>query len=232
LQIRLAPGTSGTNAQRKENAMKIENLQALFLHELKDAYDFEHRILEGLEEMEQAATAEPLQQAFRQHYQQTEGQIERLERVFAEIGEEPKRVPCDGIQGILEEGSEVAEAEGDPAAIDAALIAGAQRVEHYEISAYGSLRAFAEHLGYTGAVKLLTQNLDEESQTDEKLTRLAVDNINRLAAQGGRGGATKGEVDVESTTKEELYEEARELGVEGRSQMSKEELAEEVGNRR
>lgn len=203
--------------------MKIDNLQALFLHELKDAYDFEHRILEGLEEMEQAADAEPLQQAFRQHYQQTEGQIERLERVFAELGEEPQREPCDGIQGILEEGSEVADAEGDPAAIDAALIAGAQRVEHYEIAAYGTLRAFAEHLGYEGAAKLLQQTLDEESKTDEKLTRLAVDNINRQAAAGGGG---------EGKTKEELYEKARKLDVEGRSKMSKEELAEEVGSRR
>ena len=214
--------------------MKIDNLQALFLHELKDAYDFEHRILEGLEEMEQAADAEPLQQAFRQHYQQTEGQIERLERVFAELGEEPTREPCDGIQGILEEGSEVAEADGDPAAIDAALIAGAQRVEHYEIAAYGTLRAFAEHLGYDGAAKLLQQTLDEESKTDEKLTRLAVDNINRQAAEGGGSsarGASSGD-GADGKTKEELYEKARELDVEGRSKMSKEELAEEVGSRR
>lgn len=208
--------------------MKIDNLKALFLHELKDAYDFEHRILEGLEEMEKAADAAPLQQAFRRHYQQTERQIERLERVFAEIGEEPKRVPCDGMKGILEEGSEVAEAEGDPAAIDAALIAGAQRVEHYEIAAYGSLRAFAEHLGYGGAAKLLQETLDEESQTDEKLTRLAVDNINQQAVEGG---GSRGE-SVEGKTKEELYEKARKLDVEGRSKMSKEELAEEVGTRR
>lgn len=214
--------------------MKIENLQALFLHELKDAYDFEHRILDGLEEMERAADAEPLQQAFREHHQQTERQIERLERVFAEIGEEPEREPCDGIQGILEEGSEVAEADGDPAAIDAALIAGAQRVEHYEIAAYGTLRAFAEHLGYAQAAKLLQETLDEESATDEKLTRLAVDNVNRDAARGGEGreGSRASSGDADDKTKQELYDEAKELGVEGRSQMSKEELAEEVGSRR
>lgn len=214
--------------------MKIDNLQALFLHELKDAYDFEHRILEGLEEMEEAADAQPLQQAFRQHYQQTERQIERLERVFAELGEEPEREPCDGIQGILEEGSEIAAADGDPAAIDAALIAGAQRVEHYEIAAYGTLRAFAEHLGHDRAAKLLQETLDEESQTDEKLTRLAVDNINRQAAAGGQPGSRASSTggDAEGKTKEELYEEAKELGVEGRSQMSKEELAEEVGSRK
>lgn len=213
--------------------MKIDNLQALFLHELKDAYDFEHRILDGLEEMEQAADAEPLQQAFRQHYQQTERQIERLERVFAELGEEPKREPCDGIQGILEEGSEVADADGDPAAIDAALIAGAQRVEHYEIAAYGTLRAYAQHLGYDRAAKLLQETLDEESQTDEKLTRLAVDNINQQAAEGGaRSRRASSGGDTEGKTKEELYEKAWELDVEGRSKMSKEELAEEVGSRR
>jgi ferritin-like metal-binding protein YciE len=208
--------------------MKIENLEALFLHELKDAYDFEHRILDGLEEMEEAASDSGLRQAFRQHHQQTERQIERLERVFAEIGEEPEREPCDGIQGILEEGSEVASADGAPAAIDAALIAGAQRVEHYEIAAYGTLRAFAEHLGHDRAAKLLQETLDEESQTDEKLTRLAVDNVNRQAAAAGGGSGSR----AEDKTKEELYEEAKELGVEGRSQMSKEELAEEVGSRR
>ncbi|HEX6203071.1 MAG TPA: DUF892 family protein [Thermoanaerobaculia bacterium] len=208
--------------------MKIENLEALFLHELKDAYDFEHRILDGLEEMEEAASESALQQAFRQHHQQTERQIERLERVFAEIGVEPEREPCDGIQGILEEGSEVASAEGDPSAIDAALIAGAQRVEHYEIAAYGTLRAFAEHLGHDRAAKLLQETLDEESQTDEKLTRLAVDNVNRQAAAAGGAPGSR----AEDKTKEELYEEAKELGVEGRSQMSKEELAEEVGARK
>ncbi|HEX2164507.1 MAG TPA: DUF892 family protein [Thermoanaerobaculia bacterium] len=214
--------------------MQIDSLDTLFLHELKDAYDFEHRILDGLEEMEKAADAKPLAQAFRQHHEQTRRQIERLEKVFEECGESPEREPCDGIQGILKEGAEIAGAKGDPAAKDAALIGAAQRVEHYEIAAYGTLRAFAEQLGFARSAKLLQETLDEESETDERLTRLAVENVNRqAAAEGGRRGESRAEDDgTEGMTKEELYEKAKELGVEGRSQMSKEELAEEVGARR
>jgi len=166
--------------------IKMNNLKDLYVDELKDAYDFEHRILEALPKMEQSADADELKQAFREHRTQTENQVRRLEQVFREIGEEPSRKTCKGMKGLIEEGEEYVKARGDSDTIDAALISAAQRVEHYEMAVYGTLRTYAEVLGHTSQASLLQENLDEEAQTDDKLTRLAESGINVEAASGRR----------------------------------------------
>ena len=226
--------------------MKIPDLESFYHDELKDAYDFEHQILEALPEMAEAAKDPELRKAFEDHLTQTEGQVDRLKKVFRLHGWKPERKHCDGVEGLLEEGEEVLEAEGDDDAIDAALIAAAQRVEHYEMAAYGTLRTYARTLGQEEAADLLQQTLDEEADADELLTRLAENGVNLRAAKGnGRetsrsGQATRGRSDgsrttggrgsAEGRTKEEIYEEAQRLGVEGRSQMDKKELARAVKN--
>ena len=227
--------------------MKIPDLETLYHDELKDAYDFEHQILEALPQMAEAAHSDELRQAFEEHQRQTEGQVERLEQVFRLLGKKAARKHCDGMEGLIEEGEDVLEAEGDEAAIDAALIAAAQRVEHYEMAAYGTLRTFARTLGYDDQADLLQQTLDEEGETDELLTQLAESGLNQQAADGG-GRQTKGQNKGQSQskggqqarggngsaggekTKEELYEEAKRQGVEGRSKMDKQELERAVGS--
>ncbi|HEX2254038.1 MAG TPA: DUF892 family protein [Thermoanaerobaculia bacterium] len=219
--------------------MKIPNLESLYQDELKDAYDFEHQILEALPQMAEAAHNEEVRQAFQEHQRQTEGQVERLEQVFRLLGQKPGRKHCDGMEGLIEEGEEILEAEGDEAAIDAALIAAAQRVEHYEIAAYGTLRTYARTLGYDDQAELLQQTLDEEGETDELLTQLAESGLNQQAAGKGQNkGQGKGGQQARGgngsagseKTKEELYEEAKRQGVEGRSKMDKQELERAVGS--
>ncbi len=161
--------------------MKLENLEKLYVDELKDAYDFEHQILDALPKMEESARSEQLKEAFREHRRQTENQVRRLEQVFNHLGRDADRKTCKGMKGVIAEGEEVVKAKGDDATIDAALIAAAQRVEHYEIAVYGTLRTYARALGHTEQANLLQQNLDEESTADEKLTRLAESGINVAA---------------------------------------------------
>jgi ferritin-like metal-binding protein YciE len=162
--------------------MKLENLKTLYLDELKDAYDFEHQILEALPKMEKAATADELKHAFREHLGQTERQVGRLEQIFQSLGEKADRKSCKGMKGLLAEGEDFIKARGDRDTIDASLIAAAQRVEHYEIAVYGTLRAYARVLGLQEQARLLQQNLDEESKADQKLTQLAEQGINIAAA--------------------------------------------------
>ena len=126
--------------------MKLENLKTLYLDELKDAYDFEHQILEALPKMEKAASADELKQAFREHRGQTELQVGRLEQIFQSLGEKADRKSCKGMKGLLAEGEDFIKARGDRDTIDASLISAAQRVEHYEIAVYGTLRAYARVL--------------------------------------------------------------------------------------
>jgi ferritin-like metal-binding protein YciE len=163
--------------------MKLEDLQKLYLNELKDAYDFEHRILEALPKMESQAHSESVKAAFREHHKVTEGQIRRLEKVFESLGEKPSRHTCEGIKGIIKEGEEFVKAKGDPATIDASLISAAQRVEHYEMAAYGTLRTYARVLGHNDQESLLQETLNEEGNTDHKLTQLAQSGINIQAAR-------------------------------------------------
>ena len=158
--------------------IKLENLEKLYVDELKDAYDFEHQILDALPKMEEAAVSSQLKEAFREHREQTRGQVKRLEQVFNMLGRDADRKTCKGMKGLIAEGDEYIKAKGDDATIDAALVSAAQRVEHYEMAVYGTLRTFARALGHADQANLLQQTLDEESKTDEKLTRLAESGIN------------------------------------------------------
>lgn len=162
--------------------LELENLEKLYVDELKDAYDFEHQILDALPEMEDAARASELKEAFREHRRQTEEQVERLEQVFHMLQAEAERKTCKGMKGLIKEGEDYVKAKGDDSTIDAALISAAQRVEHYEMAVYGTLRHYARVLGHQEQANLLQRTLEEESQTDEKLTRLAERSINLEAA--------------------------------------------------
>jgi ferritin-like metal-binding protein YciE len=160
-----------------------KTLQDLFHETLKDIYYAEKKILSSLPKMAKAAHSEDLQAAFEKHERETEGQVERLEQVFAMMEEPAKGKTCDAINGILDEGKEImTEFKGSPA-LDAGLIAAAQAVEHYEISRYGTLKTWAEELGLTEAVELLDQTLQEETKTDKALTELAQTAVNQEAQQ-------------------------------------------------
>lgn len=169
--------------------MSLDSLQKLFLEELKDVYNAEKQILRALPRMAKAADSPQLQQAFTKHLKETEGQVQRLERIFKELDQAVRGKKCKGMEGLLEEGKEVLEEDGDPAVIDAALIASAQRVEHYEIAAYGCLRSYAELLGYSQAAQLLQQTLQEEEAADKKLSQLSESGINAAAFAAGAGAA-------------------------------------------
>ena len=162
--------------------MKLENLEKLYLDELKDIYDAEHQILKALPKMAKKAAARDLQRAFEDHQKQTEGQVQRLEKVFDRLGKKATRKTCKGVKGLIEEGEEYVKATGDEDTIDASLISAAQRVEHYEMAAYGTLRTYAEILGHDEQARLLQQTLDEEEKTDQRLTKLAQSGINVQAA--------------------------------------------------
>jgi ferritin-like metal-binding protein YciE len=165
--------------------MSLDSLEKLFLEELKDVYNAEKQILRALPKMAKAAESPELQQAFTKHLKETAGQVQRLERIFRELGQAARGKKCKGMEGLLEEGKEVLEEDGEPAVIDAALIASAQRVEHYEIAAYGCLRSYAQLLGYSQAEQLLQQTLQEEEAADQKLTQLGESGINEAAAAVG-----------------------------------------------
>jgi ferritin-like metal-binding protein YciE len=159
----------------------LDSLQSLFLDELKDVYHAEKQLVRALPRMAKAATSPDLKNAFTRHLKETEGQVQRLERVFKELGQNPRAKKCEGMAGLVEEGKQIMEEDGEPAVIDAALIAAAQRVEHYEIAAYGCLRTYAQLLGLSTAAQLLQQTLEEEEATDEKLNALAEGGINQAA---------------------------------------------------
>jgi ferritin-like metal-binding protein YciE len=167
--------------------MSLDSLEKLFLEELKDIYNAEKQLLRGLPRMAKAAESPELQQAFTKHLKETEGQVQRLERVFQELGQSARGKTCKGMQGLMEEGKEVMEKDGEGPVIDAALIAAAQKVEHYEIAAYGCLRTYAQLLGLSQAEHLLQQTLEEEEATDKKLTELGESGINQAAATAGSG---------------------------------------------
>jgi ferritin-like metal-binding protein YciE len=167
--------------------MSLDSLEKLFIEELKDVYNAEKQILRALPRMAKNAESPDLQQAFRTHLKETEGQVQRLERIFKELGQATRGKKCKGMEGLLEEGKDILEEEGEPAVIDAALIAAAQRVEHYEMAAYGCLRTYAHLLGYSEAEQLLQQTLEEEEATDKKLTQLGESGINDAAVAAGAG---------------------------------------------
>ncbi|MBM9595920.1 YciE/YciF ferroxidase family protein [Roseitranquillus sediminis] len=160
----------------------IQTMNDLFVHTLQDVYYAEHQITEALPKMIEKATSPQLRQGFETHLRETEGQIRRLEQVFEMHGEKPKQVTCPAINGIIKEANEIAGDVGDKDVLDAALAAAAQAVEHYEISRYGSLAAWAKELGRHDCAQLLEQTLAEEKATDAKLTEMAEARLNRQAA--------------------------------------------------
>ncbi|HEX5574409.1 MAG TPA: ferritin-like domain-containing protein, partial [Gemmatimonadales bacterium] len=158
--------------------MSLDSLETLFLEELRDIYNGEKQIVKALPKMAKAAESPELQQAFTKHLKETEVQVQRLERILRDLGQAVRGKQCKGLQGILEEGKETLEKESDASVLDAALIASAQKVEHYEIASYGCLRTYAQLLGHTEAVQLLEQTLAEEEAADKKLTELGERGIN------------------------------------------------------
>jgi ferritin-like metal-binding protein YciE len=158
--------------------MKIETMEDLFLEQVEDLYDAEHRLVKALPKMAEASTSNSLRQAFESHLLETEGHVTRLETVFRTLGKDPKSHTCDAMKGLISEGDDVV-SDIDPSSLrDAGLIAAANRVEHYEIAGYGSARTFADILGLTEAASLLEQTLQEEKKADQKLTQLAESMIN------------------------------------------------------
>jgi ferritin-like metal-binding protein YciE len=162
---------------------KLSSLDDLLVHELQDIYNAEGQILKALPKMTKAASNPDLKAAFEEHRVQTEGQVKRLEQVFKLLGHPVKGKKCEGMAGLIEEGKKVMEQDAEEAVLDAALIAAAQKVEHYEIAAYGTARTHASMLGLNKIAKLLQQTLDEEGATDKKLTQLAESIINIEAVE-------------------------------------------------
>jgi ferritin-like metal-binding protein YciE len=170
-------------------SMADKDLKALFLHQLKDTYFAENAILQALPKMAEAAKSSELKGAFGVHLEETRNHVKRLEKVFQLLGEKPEGIECKAIQGIIDEGNEVAQQFGGGEALDAGLIGAAQAVEHYEITRYGTMLAWAKQLQMNEAEQLLKETLIEEENTDEILSDLAEEAINPGAAKAGGSGA-------------------------------------------
>lgn len=165
--------------------MKENALRELYIDELRDIYSAENQLIKALPKMAKAATSKDLRAGFEEHLRQTEGHVQRLEKIFKNLDEKASGKKCKGMQGLIEEGKEMIEEENlEREALDAGLISAAQRVEHYEIAAYGCVRTYANLLGEDDAAKLLEETLQEEKETDQKLTGLA-EKINVEAEAGG-----------------------------------------------
>jgi ferritin-like metal-binding protein YciE len=165
--------------------MSLDSLEQLFVDELRDIYNGEKQILRALPKMAKAAVSPDLSDAFTKHLKETEGHVQRLERILQDLGQAVRGKQCKGMEGIIEEGKEKLEKEDEGSVLDAALIAAAQKVEHYEMAVYGCLRTYAQLLGHTKAAKLLEQTLTEEEAADKKLTQLGEGGINEAAVVGG-----------------------------------------------
>jgi ferritin-like metal-binding protein YciE len=157
-------------------------LHDAFVEELRDTYDAEKQLTKALPKLAKAATLPALREAFESHLEETRGQVDRLEQVFASLGEKVRGKHCEGIAGIIEEGKSIMEEDFDEATMDACLIAAGQRAEHYEMAAYGTLVAWARDMGHAEAERLLQETLDEEKAADEKLTSIAESGVNQEAA--------------------------------------------------
>ena len=163
-------------------SMELNSMEDLYVEQLGDLYDAEQRIAKALPKMAQAAHAPELKRAFETHLRETENQVRRLEQCFKLLGKPAKAKTCEATKGLIAEGEEVVSAKGDPDVKDAALIAAAQRVEHYEMAAYGCTRNFAMRCGQHEAASILQETLDEEGATDKKLTEIAEASVNLRAA--------------------------------------------------
>jgi ferritin-like metal-binding protein YciE len=162
-------------------ASKMATLEDLYTDLLKDLYSAEKQLVKALPKLAKNTQAPDLQKAFQEHLRQTEGHVERIERIFSELGGSPRGKKCVGMEGLVEEGNELLQENVDPDVLDAGLIAAAQKVEHYEIASYGTARTWAQRLGYDQAARLLQQTLEEESMANEKLTQIAESHVNMEA---------------------------------------------------
>jgi ferritin-like metal-binding protein YciE len=173
--------------------MAENGLRELYLDELKDLYNAENQLIKALPKLAKASTSDELREGFEEHLEQTKGHVERLEQIFEAMDESPKGKKCAGMEGLVKEGSEVMDEDFEGAVMDAALIGAAQRVEHYEIAAYGTVIAFANQLGESEHASLLKETLEEEKETDEKLTSLS-EEINSQATSEGVGSEEEDEL--------------------------------------
>jgi ferritin-like metal-binding protein YciE len=165
--------------------MKAETLQELYVEELRDLYDAETQLVKALPKMAEGAGSEELREAFQEHLEQTKQHVQRLEQIFEGLGEKAKGEKCKGMEGLVKEGSDLLGEDMDEDVKDAAIIGAAQKVEHYEIAGYGTVRTFASLLGESEAEQLLQQTLDEEKETDQRLTELA-EELNVQAQEEGQ----------------------------------------------
>jgi ferritin-like metal-binding protein YciE len=170
--------------------MKLKDLNALFLHELRDLYSAEKQIVKALPKLAKAAKNEELRQGFEEHLEETENQIKRLDEAFTELNASPRGPKCAAMEGLIQEGKELLEEEVDPRVLDAALICAAQRVEHYEIAGYGCVRSLARQLGMSKLAEELRATLEEEKKTNEKLNELALGEVNEEAMAASGDGST------------------------------------------
>jgi ferritin-like metal-binding protein YciE len=174
--------------------MELQTLRDLFIHELKDLYSAETQLVKALPKVAKAATNADLKAGVQTHLEETKEHVSRLQQILTGLGSSTKGPKCKGMEGLIAESASLIEEEPDPEVLDAGLICGSQKIEHYEIAGYGSARTFAELLGEEEAMELLQQTLDEEKATDEKLTELALSAVNVAAAdgedeEGGKSGA-------------------------------------------
>ncbi len=179
--------------------MAINSLHELYVQQLRDLYDAENQLVKALPKMAEAANSDELRQGFEEHLEQTKEHVRRLETIFERLGEKPKGEKCKGMEGLVKEGSEVLDQDMQEDVKDAAIIATAQRVEHYEIAGYGTVRTYANLLGEDEATSLLEKTLDEEKETDDKLTQLAED-INVEAEEVAEVEQTDAEESIQPRT--------------------------------
>jgi ferritin-like metal-binding protein YciE len=177
-----SPNENNNNLEKGK--MTLDTLEKLFINELRDLYSAENQLVKALPKMAKGASSPELKDAFEKHLEQTKGHVARLEELFEQLNESPKGKTCHGMKGLIEEGSEILEEDGEDSVLDAGIIVAAQKVEHYEIASYGSVRTFANLLGKDEAASLLQATLDEESETNETLNRLAEGMVNPEAVIG------------------------------------------------
>jgi ferritin-like metal-binding protein YciE len=161
--------------------MSLNTLEKLYIEELRDLYSAENQLLKALPKMAKGASSPELKDAFEKHLEQTKGHVQRLEELFEQRDESPKGKTCKAMKGLIEEGSEILKEDGEDSVLDAGMIVAAQKVEHYEIASYGSVRTFANLLGKDEEAKLLQSTLDEEAETNEILNQLAEGIVNQEA---------------------------------------------------
>lgn len=166
--------------------MAMNSMQDLVVQKLQTIYDSEQQALKAYPQMMNAISSPQLKQAFQQHMQETQGQVQRLEQLFQQMGANPGGKPCVSMQGLIQEGQQIMQESGTPEIKDAAILAAAQAIEHHEIAAYGTARTLAQQCGMQDAARMLEQTLNEEKQTDARLTQIAEQNVNQRAQRAGQ----------------------------------------------